>query len=41
MRKLYAIIEFLPLLLMFATWVTMVVLFFTEFKIPLLQGGSL
>ncbi len=41
MKKLQLVIDFLPLLLIFGTWLTMVVLFLAEFKMPLPKGGVL
>lgn len=41
MKKLQSVIDFLPLLLIFGTWLTMVVLFFAEFKMPLFKGDVL
>lgn len=38
MKKFYEVLEFLPLILVFAAWVAMVMSFFLNFEIPILNG---
>lgn len=40
MKRLYDLLDFLPLILIFVVWVAMVMSFFLNFEMPL-SGGEL
>lgn len=41
MRRMYEVLELLPVLLIFMTWLAMVVSFFGSFYLPVKEGVAL